>query len=209
METHLLQLGCSIAIDGKSINYSDFAEHEGVRRSVNGGNMPHKVDRIGAHTRALAAILHTGAARNHLANPSSRLQLEKIYGGGVLFSGTASLVLSEKEISSLSRHFRHTISKLQKLPLTTPSCVIFFLAGSLPAVAVLHLRILGLFGMIARSDPSSILQQIGRRTLLSDHCSRFSWFEKVRAITQLYMLPDSLLLLQNPPSKELEENVSV
>ena len=202
LETHLLQLGCSIAIDGKSINYSDFAEHVGVRRSVNGGNMPHIVDRIGAHTRALAAILHTGAARNHLANPSSCLQLEKIYGGGVLFSGTASLVLSEKEISSLSRHFRHTICKLQKLPLTTPSCVIFFLAGSLPAVAVLHLRILGLFGMIARSDPSSILQQIGRRTLLSDHCSKFSWFEKVRAITQLYLLPDPLLLLQNPPSKE-------
>lgn len=164
--------------------------------------MPHIVDRIGAHTRALASILHTGAARNHFANPSSCLQLEKIYGSGVLFSGTASLVLSEKEVSSLSRHYRHTICKLQKLPITAPSCVIFFLAGSLPAVAILHLRILSLFGMIARSDPSSVLQQIGRKELLSEHCNKYSWFQKVRTITQLYLLSDPLLLLQNPPTKE-------
>ena len=201
-ETYMLKLGCPISIDGKTINYSDFAEHVGVRRSVNGGNMPHIVDRIGAHTRALASILHTGAARNHFANPSSCLQLEKIYGSGVLFSGTASLVLSEKEVSSLSRHYRHTICKLQKLPITAPSCVIFFLAGSLPAVAILHLRILSLFGMIARSDPSSVLQQIGRKELLSEHCNKYSWFQKVRAITQLYLLSDPLLLLQNPPTKE-------
>ena len=163
--------------------------------------MPHILDRIAAHSRALASVLHTGAAKRHSANPSAALQLDKIYGSGVLFSGTASLVLNKKEIDALSRHYRHTICRLQKLPLNTPECVVFFLGGSLPATAILHLRILSLFGMICRSNPSSILQQIGRRVFLSKNYNKKSWFIQIRSVTQLYLLPDPLLLLQTPLSK--------
>ena len=59
----------------------------------------------------------------------------------------------------------------------------------------------GLFGMISRSDPSSILQQIGRKILLSVPCNKKSWFIYLRSITNLYLLPDPLLLLQSPMSK--------
>ena len=200
-DTRLLKLSCPIIIDDKIIKYSTSAEHVGIRRAVDGGNMPHILDRIGAHTRALASVLHTGAAKQHSANPSSALQLDRIYGSGVLFSGTASLVLNKKETDALSRHYRHTLCRLQKLPLNTPECVVFFLGGSLPATAILHLRILSLFGMISRSDPNSILQQIGRRVYLSKNFNRKSWFSQIKLITQLYLLPDPLLLLQTPSSK--------
>lgn len=165
--------------------------------------MPHIVDRIAAHTRALSSILHAGLAKHHYAKPSAALQLEKIYGSGILFSGVASLVLSEREISAISRHYRHVICRMQKLPLTTPRCVVFFLAGTLPAVAIIHLRMLSLLGMIARSEATSILQKIGRSSLLntSNNRNKYSWFFRVRLVAYQYSLPDPLLVLQEPMEK--------
>ena len=76
-------------IDDKIIKYSTSAEHVGIRRAVDGGNMPHILDRISAHKRAIASNLHTGLALHHKARPASALYLEKLYGSTVLFSGIA------------------------------------------------------------------------------------------------------------------------
>jgi hypothetical protein len=163
--------------------------------------MPHVLDRISAHRRAMASVLPAGAARHHRAKPSVTLQLEKLYGGEVLFSGLASLVLSCKEISMIHRHHRMTLCRLQKLAPTTPDCVVFFLAGSLPGTALLHLCMLGLLGMLARLGPDSILQQIGRQVLLSNGRGK-SWFLLLRTICHQYALPDPLQILQSQPSKK-------
>jgi hypothetical protein len=48
-ETELLKLSCPISMDNLEIQYSDTAEHVGVLRSVDGGNMPHILDRVSAH----------------------------------------------------------------------------------------------------------------------------------------------------------------
>ena len=199
--TELLKLSCQITIDSKNIEYSSSAEHVGVTRSIDGGNMPHLLDRVSAHRRAMGSVLHTGAARHHNGNPAATLQLERLYGCPVLLSGMAALVLSNKEVGVIQRHHRVTLCRLQKLPSTSPDCVVFFLAGSLPSTALLHLRQLGLLGMLARLGTESILQQVGRQVLLSDGKGK-SWFLQVRAITQQYGLPDPLMILQSPPSKE-------
>ena len=164
--------------------------------------MPHILDKISAHKRALASILHTGLAKSHKAKPSSALHLEKIYGSSVLFSGIASLVLNERELRTLSSHFKLTLCRLQKLPLNTPDCVVFFLSGNLPAAAIVHLKMLTLLGMISRLKSTSILQQIGRNILLMATPIKKSWFSKIRDITYQYSLPDPLLILQEPKSKE-------
>ena len=164
--------------------------------------MPHILDRISAHKRAIASVLHAGMAKNHRAKPSSSLQLEKIYGSSVLFSGVGSLVLNGTELKTLSNHFKLTVSRLQKLPLNTPECVVFFLSGNLPATAIVHLRMLSLLGMISRLGPSSILQQTGRNTLLSSRPNKKSWFTKIRDICNQYLLPDPLLVFQDPKSKD-------
>ena len=78
----------------------------------------------------------------------------------------------------------------------------FFLAGSLPATALIHLRQLSLLGMLARLGEESILQQIGRQVLLSKSIKVKSWFSQVRGISQQYTLPDPLLVLQSPFRKE-------
>ena len=59
----------------------------------------------------------------------------------------------------------------------------------------------GSLDCLARLGTQSILQQVGRQVLLSDGKGK-SWFLQVRAITQQYGLPDPLMILQSPPSKE-------
>ena len=163
--------------------------------------MPHVVARIAAYKRAMASVLHTGAAQSHNAKPSASLQLEMTFGSPVLFSGVASLVLNQKEMDALAMSHKHMLAKLQKLPTNTPDCVIYFLGGTLPAIAILHLRMLSLLGMISRSDKSSILQQIGRGALLASPSNKKSWFINLRNICFKYNLMDPLLVLQDPPSK--------
>ena len=199
--TGLLKLSCPISIDKLDISYSESAEHVGIVRSTNSGNMPHILDRLSSHRRAMAAVLFTGAAQHHRANPSATIQLEKLYGCPVLLSGLASLVLNNSELGAVLRHHRITLCRLQKLSKTTPDSVVYFLAGSLPSSALIHLRQLGLLGMLARLGECSVLQQLGRAALLfTVNCK--SWFQQVRTVTQQYSLPDPLQILQSPPSKE-------
>ena len=109
-------------------------------------------------------------------------------------------MLTSKEIGVIDRYYRVSLCRLQKLPPTTPDCVVFFLGGILPATALIHLRQLGLLGMIARMEETSPLQKLGRKVLLSNHKTR-SWFVQLRDISEKYKLPDPLLILQSPPTK--------
>ena len=72
------------------------------------------------------------------------------YGTPVLMSGLESLVLNSKEVNLIHQHHKNTIRCLQKLPDETPQAVISFMSGTLPATAILHERLLCLFGMVSR-----------------------------------------------------------
>ena len=87
-----------------------------------------------------------------------------------------------------------------KLHENTPECVVFFLAGSLPGSALLHLRQLSLFGMISRL-PQNILRSIAVDMLVEAKTTCFSWFQQIRNICVQYQLPHPLTILENPPSK--------
>ena len=79
----------------------------------------------------------------------------------------AALVLSSAEISALHQHYKSSVRQLLRLPITTRESFVMFLAGSLPATAIVHLRTLTLLGMIGRVGPEVILNKIGRYSLLS------------------------------------------
>ena len=189
-----------ISIAGDKIPFVSSAEHVGIVRSVNGGNMPHILERISAHRKAIMSVLHCGLARGHHGNPTAGLRVEKIYGAPVLLSGVAALVLKTPELAALHAHYRKSIRQLLRLPINTPECFVMLMAGSLPASALVHLRMLSLLGMIGRLGPSNILNRIGRHALLTA-VNLQSWFIQVRRISGQYQLPDPLLVLQSPPPK--------
>ena len=87
-----------------------------------------------------------------------------------------------------------------KLHERTSDCVVFFLAGSLPGSAHLHLRQLSLFGMICRLD-GNILKTMALKFLVEAKPAANSWFQQIRELCIQYQLPHPISLLEYPPSK--------
>ena len=203
IHTHLInhaKIVNPIIVSGKPIPFVESAEHVGILRTSQGGNMPHILDRIAAHRRAMQSILHCGLAKAHRGNPTASLRLERSYGAPVLLSGVASLVLSGSELSVLHQQYKTCVRQLLRLPITTPESFTMFFAGALPATAIVHLRTLSLLGMISRLGPQGILDRLGRHALLTAR-NKGSWFLAVRRICQKYSLPDPLIVLQQPLPK--------
>ena len=150
----------SIAVDGVEITPSSQATHVGVVRSVVDGNSHHIVARLAAHRGAMYGLQYAGLARGHRGNPYASLRVEAVYGLPVLLSGLASLVLSTKEEQMLDQHYKVYIQRLLRLHQATPAPVVFFLAGCLPLLPLLHLRIFSLFGQLCRLRSGDNIYQV-------------------------------------------------
>ena len=188
-----------IKINGVSIDFSTTAEHVGILRSTE-GNGPTILARIASHKRALAAVLHVGMSRNHRGNPSASLKVHNLYCSPVLFSGLAPLILTKAEEDLIERHYKNTLLRLMRIPEKTPRSVVYFLAGSLPGVALLHSRQLSLFGMITR-QAEGFLHIHALNLFRSETVCKSSWFHQIRNLCVVYSLPHPLDLLQSPLSK--------
>ena len=189
-----------IMIDGVEVQFVDQAEHVGVIRSTT-GNMPNLLQRISAFKKALGSVISCGLARGRRTNPSASLRILTIYGTPVLMSGLASQVLSAKEVAIIDQQFKRTLQNILKLSVNSPSAVVYFVAGSLPATALLHLRQISLFAMICRL-PGDPLNLHAQQVLLTSSSAGHSWFTQVRNLLLMYQLPHPLNLLANPPAKE-------
>ena len=202
IETYYLKITSPISMLGHKVGFSEEAEHVGILRSTQAGNMSNILSRQAAHTRALYAVLPVGLARGHYGNPAASIRVEKLYGCPVLLSGLASLVLNKTELASIDHHYKLSLERLQRLYRGTPASVVYFLAGSLPAGALLHLRQFSILGMISRTGSENILFRHGYQILSGYLTSNHSWFLQVRELCQQYSLPDPLHILENPPKKE-------
>ena len=117
-----------------------------------------------------------------------------------LYSGLATLLLSPSEVSSLHAYQKVTLERLQRLYPRTPSNKVYFLSGTLPAPAILHMKQLGLLLMITMLGPNNILWKHGIHML--HHSVKESWFTQVRNLAIQYFLQDTLLTLVFPPSSK-------
>ena len=188
-----------INMGSKVVPFVNEADHVGIIRSTS-GNLPHISGRISAHKKALLAVLPLGLARGHHGNPAACLRIKQVFATPVLFSGLGSLILSRTEINLLENYLKTTIQNLLKLMNRTPSCVVAFLAGALPATALLHLKQFSIFGMISRRKGSHLFQH-GIQVLISGKPSLNSWFQQMRNLCLLYQLPHPTSLLEDDMSK--------
>ena len=114
------------------------------------GNLPNILNRVASFKKALDAIASCGLARGHRANPAASLKILSTYCTPVLMSGLGSLFLTNKEIAMIDQQYKKTLKNILKLPVSSPSSLVYFVAGSLPGTAILHLRQLSIFGMVCR-----------------------------------------------------------
>ena len=200
LDTYYWQVVSPISMNGVRVSFSQEAEHVGILRTIMPGNMANLLARESAHTRAVHAVLSAGLARDHLGNPAAAIRVEKVYGLPVLLSGLSALVLKKSELETLDHHYKVSLERFQRLYKATPAPVVYFLAGSLPASALLHLKQLSLLSMIARLGKENILHQHGWQVLSSPEAFKSSWFLSIREICLQYSLPDPLETLTDPPS---------
>ena len=189
-----------ITIENTEVSFSSEAEHVGILRAVS-GNTPAILNKIASFKKALGAVISCGLARGQRSNPAVSIQILKIYGTPVLLSGMASLVLLGKEIATIETQYKRSLQNILKLPASSPSSLVHFVAGTLPVTALLHLRILTLFGMICRL-PGDPLNLHAQQVFLTRSLAPKSWFSQVWRILLQYHLPNPLLLLNSPLSKE-------
>ena len=199
IDLELMEVSNPINVSSKPIPFSPHVEHVGVLRSPK-GNIPSLLARFTAHRKALAGVLHEGMARGHRGNPCFSLKLATLYATPVLLSGLASLYISKKELDMIDCHYRNTLQCLLRLHKRTPQCVVYFLSGSLPGSALLHLRQLSVFGMICRM-PDNILHTHAVNIYSSVTISKVSWFHQIRQICLQYGLPYPLDMLTYPMEK--------
>ena len=188
-----------VTISGEKVNFVNQADHVGVTR-CSSGNLLNIEHRITAHKKCLALIASAGLARGHRSNIAAALRVHRLYALPVLFSGIASLVLNKKELSILDKHYKETIQNIQKLHSATSRSVVFLLAGTLPAEAVLHCRQLGLLSMICRLKDNP-LNHHAKYALTHYSKSSQSWFIAIHNLCLQYRLPHPLTLLDQPPKK--------
>ena len=188
-----------LVINDKTIEFTDVAEHVGVIRSPD-GNLPHIQNRVKSHIKALFSVLPAGLSRNQNTNPAASLRIQSTFANPVLLSGVAPLILNDDELGILHSHHKNTLQNLQKLYRNTPECFTFFMAGSPGASAAVHMKQLGLFGMILRL-PGSILHRIAQNKLYSEPDESGSWFVQIRNLCSTYNLPSALFLLAHTPTK--------
>ena len=189
----------SVSINGDPVEVVHEVEHVGIIRSVQ-GNLAHLQSRFTAHRKQLGSILPAGLARGHKANPVATLKAHQTFCLPVLLSGTAALVLKNTEVKLIEKYVKDTLSNLQKLLPRTPSPVVFFLGGHLPATAYLHICQLTLFGMVCLLK-GSVLHKISEYLLSTSRISGGSWIMQVRELSIMYGLPSPLSLLHSPLSK--------
>ena len=187
-------------INGKQIEFVEQAEHVGVIRSTE-GNLPNLLQRISSFKRSLGSMISCGLSKGRRSNPAASLRILTIYSTPVLMSGLASLVLSDSEVSAIDQQYKRTLQNLMKLKVNSPSPLVHFVAGSLPATAILHMKQISLFGMVCRL-PGDPLNQQAWQVLLTSPSSSKSWFMQLRNLLLQYQLPHPLKLLDSPPSKE-------
>jgi hypothetical protein len=118
--------------------------------------MPNIMERVSAHNKKLFSVLPAGLSLHHHANPAACLRVEQLYALPVLLSGLSALVLTKYETGIISACYKNTLQRLMKLHDRTPDCAVYFLAGSLPATALLHLRQLSLLNMISHLEGNTL-----------------------------------------------------
>ena len=194
-----------VNIDGVKINFVESAEHVGMLRS-SAGNSPTILTRFIAHRNALRAVLHTGMARGHRGNPAASLHVDQVYGIPVLLSGLGPLVFSKPEFNLVNQHHKEITSNLQRLLPGTPRSVVYFLGGTLPGEALLHIRQLTIFGMICRLQ-DNISHAIAKHVLSYETPATKSWFHQIQELCLQYSLPEPLQQLQSPLPKISAKNL--
>ena len=134
-------------------------------------------------------------------DPQIVVHIFKVYVIPVLLYGLDVAVPSRTNLDTLERFLRTSLKQILSLPTNTASSTVHILTGILPAEAMIHKRVLALFGSICWLSDDSVEKRIGRRQLLIKSYSNRCWFVIIKELLIKYDLDSPLYLMDAKLSK--------
>ena len=178
----------------------DKTMHVGICRSSDTGKSA-VAENVKKARRTMYSLMSAGLHGENGLDPETSLHLYQIYVLPVLLYGMEVVYLRPKHMEVLEKFNKHNLKHIISLPVTTADPAVYILSGSLPIEAMIHQRVLNLFGNTSRLPDSTVERQLSVRQLAVKTLDSNSWFIAVRKLCIMYGLPDCVEILDNPPTK--------
>ena len=184
-----------ILMNGARIPHEASFPHIGIERYLEGHNQLIQ-DRISTANNTVYALIPCGLHGNGLS-PTIMRGLINQYVNPRLISGLQAITMSQQQRDKLYRAQLKIIKNLQCLRTQTSNAISLLLFGSLPILADLDTRILGLFGAICRLSDDQPLKRLAKRQLTIKSRTSKSWFAKMRIIGEKYGINVEVALVRD------------
>ena len=132
--------------------------------------------------RAMYSLMPAGLHGENGLDPQTAVHVFQIYVLPVLLYGLEVAVPSKSNLDTLEKFLRTSLKQILSLPTSTASPVVHILTGILPVEAMVHKRILALFGSICRLNEDSVEKRLCRRQISVKSYSSHSWFIIVKEL---------------------------
>ncbi|MEW8544949.1 MAG: hypothetical protein AB2693_15595, partial [Candidatus Thiodiazotropha sp.] len=175
--------------------------HMGILRTSANQEMQNVETNIQKAKRATYSLMGSGLHGENGHDPETAISLLQTYVLPVLFYGLEVVLPTGKALNTLEIQYKKLLKQILSVPSTTADPAVYILSGLLPAEALIHKRLLSLYGNITRLPENSIEKRLARRQLEVKSFASHSWFVVVKKVLILYDLPSAEALLQNPLGK--------
>ena len=147
------------------------------------------------------SLMGTGLHSENGLDPETAISLLQTYVYPVLYYGLEILIPTGKSLNVLEIQQKKLLKQILSLSTTMADPAVYMLSGTLRAEAMIHKRILSLYGNITRLPEKSVKYQLANRQLEVKTFKSHSWFSAVKKILIQYNLPSPESLLDNPLKK--------
>ena len=188
-------------LGNKEMPVVDSTTHMGILRTSSNQELNVVEHNIQKARRTTYSLMGAGLHGENGLDPETSISLLNTYIFPVLLYGLEVIIPTGKALDILDKQYKRLLKQILSVPITVADPAIYILSGVLPVEALIHKRILSLFGNITRLPSESIEVRLAKRQLEIKTFKSNSWFIAVKKILIKYDLPLPEAVLDNPPSK--------
>ena len=184
-------------IGDKDMPVVEQTTHMGIPRSSSDQEMHAVETNIQKAQRTMYSLMGAGLHGENGLDPETAVSLLQTYVFPVLYYGMEIITPTGKALNRLEVQQKKILKQVLSLSTNVADPAVYIISGALPAEAMIHKRILSLFGNITRLTENAIEYKLAKRQLEIKTFKSHSWFIVVKKILIQYELPDPESLLDN------------
>jgi hypothetical protein len=181
--------------------------HMGITRTSKNQEMNSVLENIQKARKAIYSLMASGLHGENGLDPESSLSMLQSYVLPVLTYGLEVIVPINKALATLEIQYKKIIKQILSLPSNTADPAVYILSGTIPLEAVIHKKVLMLFGNIMRLPGNSIENRLATHQLEHKSLDSHSWFIVVKKLFIKYDFPEIEEILDTKYEKRQWKNI--